>query len=66
MEEKRASSAEESWKGWPCALITLIAFTGIMIAQLPAQAFAFSAMMRPSSVHSSGVVRISVTCRLWI
>ena len=48
----------------PGALMTLMAFVGSSTETGAVERLTFSARMRPSSAHSSGVVRINVTCGL--
>ena len=60
-----ASSAAGSWNGWPSAAIIDTPPRGTNSATGPVAADSLRAIRRPSSRHSSGVVRIKVTDGLW-
>src|SRR5215208_466357 len=59
-----AASASVSWNGWPSTAIIETPFSGTNSAVGPVARDSFRPMRRPSSAHSSGVVRISVTVGL--
>ncbi len=62
---RSASSASGSWNGWPGTSIIETPPSGTNSAVGPVAAESLRPIVRPSSPHSSGVVRISVTVGLW-
>jgi hypothetical protein len=59
-----ASSAAGSWNGCPSVAISETPRSGTNSVTGPRAALSFRAMRRPSSAHSDGVVRMSVTVGL--
>ena len=60
-----ASSAAGSWNGCPATAIIETPRSGTKSTVGPVAAESLPPICRPSSAHSSGVVRISVTVGLW-
>src|ERR687897_506253 len=60
-ESNSAASASGSWNGWPSASIIDTPFSGTNRLTGPLARRSLAAMRRPSSAHSSRVVRMSVT-----
>ena len=64
MASNRAASASGDQNGIPSASIMDTPRSGRNSATGPVASLSFAAMIRPSSAHSPGVVRIRVTCGL--
>ena len=62
---KSASSASASWNTCPSTAIIETPFSGTKSTVGPLAADSLRPIVRPSSAHSSGVVRMSVIVGLW-